>query len=253
MTSFFRYCFITSLCGISFAAKAQQNTIVKYYDSSWVATTQDSAFYVTNFVKKADRYECTSYWIKSNKLNCISFTNDTLFSKVTGLLRRYYENGHLKDSSFYANPTGELTNSYRYYESGKIWAHYIAGEGNRKESQEGYAEDGKPIKNFIVGREATFEGGMPVWIRYLQKNLKSETAEKNGARAGTYQVIVRFIVNKNGTISDVRAETKWGFGMEQEVVRVIKNSPKWIPAIEMNEKINAYRRQPLTFVVEENK
>lgn len=251
MNRFFRHFFITVLCGTGFSAIAQQAAIVKYYDSSWSATSKDSAFYVTNFIKKGSLYECTSYWMKSKKLNCMSFTSDTLFSKVTGLLRRFYENGQLKDSSFYANPTGELTNSYRYYESGKIWAHYIAGEGNRKESQEGYAEDGKPIKNFIVGREATFEGGMPVWIRYLQKNLKGETAEKNGARAGTYQVIVRFIVNKNGTVSDVMPETKFGFGMEQEVVRVIKNSPKWIPAIEMNEKINAYRRQPLTFVVEE--
>lgn len=97
---------------------AQQTTIVKYFDSFWVATTKDSAFYVTYFVKKDTFYECTSYWMKSKKLNCVAFSNDTLFSKLTGLLHRYYENGSLQDSSFYENG---LVYSYRFYENGRLW------------------------------------------------------------------------------------------------------------------------------------
>ena len=87
-------------------------------------------------------------------------------------------------------------------------------------------------------------------MRYLEKKLKSETAEKNGAPGGTYQVMVRFTVTKDGMLTGVMAETKWGFGMEEEAIRVIKNSPNWIPAIVMNEAENAYRRQPITFVVQ---
>lgn len=40
--------------------------------------------------------------------------------------------------------------------------------------------------------------------------------------------------------------------MEKEVVRVIKKSPKWQPAIQDNTAVKAYRKQPITFSVEES-
>jgi protein TonB len=64
-------------------------------------------------------------------------------------------------------------------------------------------------------------------------------------------VVVRFIVNKDGEISDISAETNLGHGMEQEVIRLIKTSPKWIPASQYGRKVNAYRRQPVTFQIDE--
>jgi periplasmic protein TonB len=41
--------------------------------------------------------------------------------------------------------------------------------------------------------------------------------------------------------------------MEAEVIRMIKRSPKWIPAQQEGRFVNAYRQQPVTFVVEEEK
>ena len=99
--------------------------------------------------------------------------------------------------------------------------------------------------------EAQFQGGEAAWRRYLQNNLNANTPVDNGAPEGTYQVVVRFIVGKDGTISDVAAETNHGYGMEQEAVKIIKKGPKWTPAIQNGRNVNAYRRQPITFVVQE--
>ena len=103
-----------------------------------------------------------------------------------------------------------------------------------------------------VENEATFPGGQQAWVRYLQKNLNANAPVDNGASPGTYQVIVKFIVSKDGSISDVQAETKHGYGMEDEAVKIIKRGPKWTPALQNGRNVNAYRRQPITFVVEEN-
>ncbi len=103
-----------------------------------------------------------------------------------------------------------------------------------------------------VENEAQFPGGQQAWIRYLQKNLNANAPVDNGAPAGTYQVIVKFIVSKDGSISDVQAESKHGFGMEDEAVKIIKRGPKWTPALQNGRNVNAYRRQPITFIVEEN-
>ncbi|HMJ48634.1 MAG TPA: energy transducer TonB [Ferruginibacter sp.] len=99
--------------------------------------------------------------------------------------------------------------------------------------------------------EAEFPGGNSAWVRYLKNNLDANTPVDNGAPEGTYQVIVRFIVSKDGSISDVVAETKYGYGMEAEAVKIIKKGPKWTPALQNGRNVNAYRRQPITFVVSE--
>lgn len=97
--------------------------------------------------------------------------------------------------------------------------------------------------------EAEYPGGQGAWGNYLRKNLSTEVPGQNGAPAGSHTVIIKFIVSKDGTISDVTPETSIGYGMEQEAIRVIKKGPKWKPAEQNGRIVNAYRRQPITYVV----
>jgi len=99
--------------------------------------------------------------------------------------------------------------------------------------------------------EAEFPGGQAAWSNYLQKNLNASIPVDNGASGGKYTVIVKFIVSRDGSLSDVQCENDPGFGMCQEAVRVIKKTKNWTPAIQNGRNVNAYRRQPITFVVEE--
>ncbi|MGV3657450.1 MAG: energy transducer TonB [Chitinophagaceae bacterium] len=96
--------------------------------------------------------------------------------------------------------------------------------------------------------EASFAGD---WGRFLQRTLNAETPVNNGAPAGQYTVIVQFIVDKQGNISEVKALTNHGYGMEEEAVRAIKKAQKWNPAVQNGRQVNAYRKQPITFVVSE--
>ncbi|MES1225425.1 MAG: energy transducer TonB, partial [Bacteroidota bacterium] len=101
--------------------------------------------------------------------------------------------------------------------------------------------------------EPDFPGGNNAWLTYLQKNLNANTPVDNKAPEGSYTVWVKFLVSKDGEISDVRTLTNHGFGMEQEVVKLIKNGPSWSPAMQNGHKVNAYKKQPVTFVVQEEK
>ena len=100
-----------------------------------------------------------------------------------------------------------------------------------------------------VEKEAEYPGGLAAFRKYLEKNLNAETPTDHQAPPGTYNVIVRFIVNKDGTVYDVVPETSLGYGMEEEAVRVIKKSLKWTPALQNGVNVNAYHRQPIAFVV----
>jgi hypothetical protein len=97
--------------------------------------------------------------------------------------------------------------------------------------------------------EATFPGGANKWGQYLAKYLDASVPVKNGAKAGTYTVIVQFVVKKDSSVYDVRALTNHGFGMEEEVITLIRKGPKWIPALQNGIPVNAYRKQPVTFVI----
>ena len=102
-----------------------------------------------------------------------------------------------------------------------------------------------------VDVEATFPGGDAAWRKYLEKNLNPLVPVDNGAPIGIYTVIVQFIVNKTGEISDIKTLTNFGYGMEQEVMRIMKNSPMWVPAKQNTRLVKAYRKQPITFVIDD--
>ncbi|WP_394766930.1 N-acetylmuramoyl-L-alanine amidase [Ferruginibacter sp.] len=102
-----------------------------------------------------------------------------------------------------------------------------------------------------VENEPKFPGGDSAWKHYLQKNLNPAIPIYNGAPAGTYRVIVKFIVSKDGSISNIEPETKHGYGMETAAVELIEKGPKWKPAVQNNLIVTAYKKQPITFVIED--
>jgi len=112
-------------------------------------------------------------------------------------------------------------------------------------------KDNDPNRIFSkVDIEAGFPGGDSAWRIFLRKNLNPSVLADNGAKPGTYKVIVRFIVSKDGSISDIYCVDDPGYGSCEEAIRVIKKTRNWIPALVNGNKVNAYRSQPFTYVVE---
>jgi protein TonB len=74
----------------------------------------------------------------------------------------------------------------------------------------------------------------------------------NGAPpASQLTVVVSFVVDKEGNVSEVKAENNPGYGTAEEAVRVIKKGPKWIPAVQNNRNVMYRQRQSITFLVSE--
>lgn len=111
----------------------------------------------------------------------------------------------------------------------------------------------KDTSNYVfekVDIDAAFPGGEAKWRKFLEKNLNPSIPTDNGAPVGVYVVQVSFLIDKDGKIIDVRPLTSFGYGMEDEVVRVIKKGEKWTPAIVNGRTVKAWRKQPISFVSE---
>lgn len=103
------------------------------------------------------------------------------------------------------------------------------------------------LEKVDVEAKFTGEGG---WTRFVQQNLSMEGPMKRNAPKGTYQVVVQFVIDTEGRITQIKPLTNFGYGMEDEVVRIIKKSRKqWQPAMQNGIPVKAYRKQPITFVI----
>jgi protein TonB len=94
--------------------------------------------------------------------------------------------------------------------------------------------------------ESDYPGGAGAWARYLNKTLHYPDEAVNNEIQG--QVIVQFIVDKEGNVSNVEAISgPTDGGLRDEAVRVIKKSGKWTPAVQNGRQVKSYKKQPIQF------
>lgn len=96
--------------------------------------------------------------------------------------------------------------------------------------------------------EASFPGGEGGWTRYVTKAIQSNIDDLTEAgESGTCRV--RFIVSKDGSVSDVEALTMKNSKLATIAVNAIRKGPHWTPAQQNGRMVNAYREQPVTFTI----
>ena len=99
---------------------------------------------------------------------------------------------------------------------------------------------------------STFPGGSAEWVKFLSTTLNRDLPVENGAPAGRYAVTVSFVVSRDGSLSDVKAENDPGYGTAAEAVRVIRKGPNWIPASQNGRNVIYRHRQAIVFQVTED-
>lgn len=91
------------------------------------------------------------------------------------------------------------------------------------------------------------------WIAHLTIELQpiiNKAAKK--MKPGTYVVNVRFLVEKDGSISAAEALNDPGKGLGKGAVQVVKSGPRWKPGEVNGRKVRSYHTQPITFVFTED-
>lgn len=85
-----------------------------------------------------------------------------------------------------------------------------------------------------------FAGGMEKFHQYVTKNFKIESDENiNG------KVIVSFIVEKDGSLTNIKILKDLGYGSGKEAERILKNCPRWKPAEKNGQTVRVFLSVPL--------
>lgn len=109
-------------------------------------------------------------------------------------------------------------------------------------------KDTIPDKVFMkVENEASFPGGREAWVTYISGKLQSAFDTIKVFTPDNYGTcVVKFIINKDGSVRDVEATTMLGTQLGEIAVNAIRNGPKWIPANQNDQAVASYRLQPVT-------
>lgn len=89
------------------------------------------------------------------------------------------------------------------------------------------------------------------WRRFLEQNLQPiiEGISNKGTNPGVYTIQLRFIVQTDGSVTNIYALNEPVPGLKEAVLDMMKKSPKWKPAVQNNKPVASYYTQPITLVI----
>ena len=80
----------------------------------------------------------------------------------------------------------------------------------------------------MVDQSAKFQDGYNSIIKFVQENIKFPAEAKENNVHG--RLMLSVVVEKDGSLSDITVKKGLGYGLDEEIVRIIKMMPKWQPA-----------------------
>ncbi|WP_423147556.1 energy transducer TonB [Rubrolithibacter danxiaensis] len=106
------------------------------------------------------------------------------------------------------------------------------------------------IYNFAAIEVAPeFQGGQKGWAKYLGNNLRYPAIARENGISG--RVTVQFVVEKDGSVTDIKVLRGIGGGCDEEAVRVLKTAPKWKPGIQNGRPVRVSYVMPIVFQLAE--
>lgn len=102
---------------------------------------------------------------------------------------------------------------------------------------------------FMVVEEApSFPGGEAARIRFLSENIRYPQMARESGIQGT--VFVTFVVERDGSVTDVRVLRGIGGGCDEEAVRVIQSMPRWTPGRQRGRAVRVQFTMPIRFTLQ---
>lgn len=104
----------------------------------------------------------------------------------------------------------------------------------------------EPIYDYVsIEKPPQYPGGLEEFRKYLNTNINYPEDAKKAGIYGT--VYVNFTVEKNGSLTDIRVDRKVGGGLDEEAIRVVTESKRWVPGIQNGRAVRVKYNVPVKF------
>ena len=97
----------------------------------------------------------------------------------------------------------------------------------------------------IVESMPEFPGGIESMYKFIQKNLMYPDSARNHDISG--RVVVTFVVNEDGSLTDIKVKRSVSWDIDKEALRVVKLLPKFIPGKQQGKAVKVLFDLPISF------
>lgn len=219
----------------SFAAITLHAQDTTYYDTNdkIVASLPEADYYkVTTPDSENPKWTKELIYYKSGKIKSeavlTSWKKDRRINfKYERIYKEWYESGQLHKEIGFSN--GNLNGRViSYWENGKIkhegyYLNEVLKEGKN------YNSDGSDAPDGPYRKGAKFPGGYPERYKYIYNNFIKVIQDRDTSFSGKLYLV--FTVNKDGSTSDITVEKKVAPWITEIGIQMVKNMPKWEPAV----------------------
>ena len=183
------------------------------------------------------------------------FLSDSMVfdGKGNGVHLSWYDDGAIASAGRWIEDTAKVGRWKYFNKDGSIWAteDYVNGKMIACSCTD---VTGKVLDTALCKeKEAEPANGIRGWQIFLERGLQKMLEAKAISREwtpGKRSVMVRFVVEKDGSLSEFKALTQYGAGVEDEVIKLLRRSPRWTPGMQRGRPVRSYHTQPLTFVIQ---
>lgn len=240
-----KYLPLVFLITLSITVKAQDNESFYVFDADWKPTKLETAHFMlhTHMVNDTcwqfDFYNFLGPLIKMERYR------DKDGTEINGVSHHYNEQGYVDSIGYFSRGkrNGEFLKLVG--DSLKYKWKYIYRDDSLIEVIDLQKQKNDSVKSYNDEKESDYPGGLKGWQHYLLKNLKYPERAMNGSVQG--QVIVDFVVDKVGNVTDPYISASVEYSLDEEALRIIKESGKWEPAFQNAHNVKSYKRQPINF------
>ena len=105
----------------------------------------------------------------------------------------------------------------------------------------------KDVSFYVIDEKPEFPGGVEAMMKYLAINSRYPEIAKEKGISG--KVLMQFIINEDGTVSDVKVIRGISPSIDKEAIRVIKSMPKWKPGYQDGKPVKVSFQVPIGFTL----
>lgn len=239
MKNLLSLCIIISLSSICFSQKTNKAVFLFWDSTGKSAVPEKDASFFTVAQKINDTcWQRQNYIMRGPLVSSEQFKSkdEKIRHGQTAIMR---PDGTLDSTGTFTN--GKPDGRWVYYkENGNemMEKQYVMGELVSSKNIEGTSQSG-------FDTEASFQGGATGWQRYLIQNIRYPEYALNNKIQG--EVKVGFFVDEKGRVRNEMVLKSVEFTLDYEALRLLRESPKWVPATSDEKKVTCYKQQGISF------
>ncbi|MHA4809005.1 energy transducer TonB [Flavitalea flava] len=228
-----------------------QTETFEFFDAKWKPIKEKKAVYLVRMRLSEDTcWEYSFYYLHGPLIKIESY-QDEQKSVRQGLFAWYNKEGRMDSSGYFYRGLPDKDWIYPD-ETWKIRTtkHYDKGIAlTQKEFEEKLKamEIIDPAYPDLsrLSPESYYPGGSRGWNQYLGKNFRYPDRAVNNMVDG--RVLACFLIEPTGQIQDIQILQSVELSLDEETIRVLKNSSTWVPAIKFERKVRSFKIQPMIF------